>query len=128
MQTKTEIQRLLAGAGVEPNKRLGQHFLIDLNLMELLLSNANITENDIVLEVGSGTGSLTSELVKRAGKVIAVECDDVLAEITRQQLSRAKNIEIISADALENKNTINRQVIEKLASRHSRRFSGEFCL
>ena len=114
MQTKTEIQRLLSGAGVEPNKRLGQHFLIDLNLMELLLSNANITENDIVLEVGSGTGSLTSELVNRAGKVIAVECDDVLAEITRQQLSRAKNIEIISADALENKNTINRQVIEKL--------------
>ena len=114
MQTKTEIQRLLAGAGVEPNKRLGQHFLIDLNLMELLLSNAAITENDIVLEVGSGTGSLTSELVERAGKVIAVECDDVLAEITRQHLSRAKNIEVISADALENKNTINREVIEKL--------------
>jgi 16S rRNA (adenine1518-N6/adenine1519-N6)-dimethyltransferase len=116
MQTKTDIQRLLAGAGVEPNKRLGQHFLIDLNLMELLLSNAAITENDIVLEVGSGTGSLTSELVKRAGKVIAVECDDVLAEITRQQLSRAKNVEVINADVLESKNTINRQVIEKIQS------------
>ena len=114
MQTKTDIQRLLAGAGVEPNKRLGQHFLIDLNLMELLLSNANITENDIVLEVGSGTGSLTSELVRRAGKVIAVECDDALAEITRQHLRNAKNIEVINADVLESKNTINRQVIEKL--------------
>jgi 16S rRNA (adenine1518-N6/adenine1519-N6)-dimethyltransferase len=114
MQTKTDIQRLLAGAGVEPNKRLGQHFLIDLNLMELLLSNANITENDIVLEVGSGTGSLTSELVRRAGKVIAVECDDALAEITRQHLRNAKNIEVITADVLESKNTINRQVIEKL--------------
>ena len=114
MQTKTDIQRLLAGAGVEPNKRLGQHFLIDLNLMELLLSNANITENDIVLEVGSGTGSLTSELVRRAGKVIAVECDDALAEITRQHLRNAKNIEVVNADVLESKNTINRQVIEKL--------------
>jgi len=114
MQTKTDIQRLLAGAGVEPNKRLGQHFLIDLNLMELLLSNANITENDIVLEVGSGTGSLTGELVRRAGKVIAVECDDALAEITRQHLRNAKNVEIITADVLESKNTINRQVIEKL--------------
>jgi len=114
MQTKTEIQRLLAGAGVEPNKRLGQHFLIDLNLMELLLSNANITEDDIVLEVGSGTGSLTSELVRRAGKVIAVECDDALAEITRQHLRNAKNIEVITTDVLESKNTINRQVIEKL--------------
>ena len=114
MQTKTDIQRLLAGAGVEPNKRLGQHFLIDLNLMELLLSNANITENDIVIEVGTGTGSLTGELVQRAGKVIAVECDDVLAEITKQHLRNAKNFEMVIADVLENKNTINRQVLEKV--------------
>jgi 16S rRNA (adenine1518-N6/adenine1519-N6)-dimethyltransferase len=114
MQTKTDIQRLLAGAGVEPNKRLGQHFLIDLNLMEFLLTNAAITKNDIVLEVGTGTGSLTSELVKRAGKVIAVECDDILAEVTKQHLRNAENLEIVIADVLENKNTINRQVIEKL--------------
>ncbi|MCX5634047.1 MAG: 16S rRNA (adenine(1518)-N(6)/adenine(1519)-N(6))-dimethyltransferase RsmA [Phycisphaerae bacterium] len=114
MQTKTDIQRLLTGAGVEPNKRLGQHFLIDLNLMELLLSNANITENDIVIEVGTGTGSLTGELVQRAGKVIAVECDDVLAEITKQHLRNAKNFEMVIADVLENKNTINRQVLEKV--------------
>ena len=105
---------MLAGAGVEPNKRLGQHFLIDLNLMHFLLTNAAITENDIVLEVGTGTGSLTSELVKRAGKVVAVECDDVLAGITKQQLEDANNFEIIVADVLESKNTINRQVIEKL--------------
>ena len=114
MQTKTDIQRLLAGAGVEPNKRLGQHFLIDLNLMQFLLTNAAITENDIVLEVGTGTGSLTGELVKRAGKVIAVECDDILVEITKQQLEDADNFEIVVADVLESKNTINRQVIEKL--------------
>ena len=114
MQTKTDIQRLLAGAGVEPNKRLGQHFLIDLNLMELLLSNTAITENDIVLEVGTGTGSLTGELVERAGKVIAVECDEVLAEITKQHLRNAKNFEIVIADVLENKNTINHEVIAKL--------------
>jgi 16S rRNA (adenine1518-N6/adenine1519-N6)-dimethyltransferase len=114
MQTKTDIQRLLAGAGVEPNKRLGQHFLIDLNLMEFLLTNAAITKNDIVLEVGTGTGSLTSELVKRAGKVIAVECDDVLAEVTKQHLRNAENLEIVIADVLENKNTINREVIGKL--------------
>jgi 16S rRNA (adenine1518-N6/adenine1519-N6)-dimethyltransferase len=82
--------------------------------MELLLSNANITENDIIIEVGTGTGSLTGELVQRAGKVIAVECDDVLAEITKQHLRNAKNFEMVIADVLENKNTINRQVIEKV--------------
>lgn len=114
MQTKTDIQRLLAGAGVEPNKRLGQHFLIDLNLMQFLLTNAGITENDIVLEVGTGTGSLTSELIKRAGKVIAVECDEVLAAITEQQFKHEENFEIVVADVLENKNTINHDVIEKL--------------
>ncbi|MBN1788008.1 MAG: ribosomal RNA small subunit methyltransferase A [Sedimentisphaerales bacterium] len=114
MQTKTEIQRLLSSAGVEPNKRLGQHFLIDLNLMELLLSNANVTDSDIVLEVGSGTGSLTGELVKRAGKVIAVEYDSVLAELTEQHIRNAGNFEIINADILANKNSINPDVIAKL--------------
>ncbi len=114
MQTKTEIQRLLAGAGVEPNKRLGQHFLIDLNLLEFLLNNAGITENDIVLEVGTGTGSLTSELVKRAGKLVAVEYDEVLAGITGQQFKDKPNFELVAGDVLENKNTINREVITKL--------------
>jgi 16S rRNA (adenine1518-N6/adenine1519-N6)-dimethyltransferase len=114
MQTKTEIQRLLAGAGVEPNKRLGQHFLIDLNLMEFLLNNAGITENDVVLEVGTGTGSLTGELVKRAGKVVAVEYDEVLGALTEEQYKKKDNFEIVIADVLENKNTINHDVIEKL--------------
>jgi 16S rRNA (adenine1518-N6/adenine1519-N6)-dimethyltransferase len=57
MQTKRQIQQLLVSAGVRPNKRLGQHFLIDLNLMRLLVDSANINNNDIVLEVGCGTGS-----------------------------------------------------------------------
>lgn len=105
---------MLAGAGVEPNKRLGQHFLIDLNLLEFLLNNAGITENDIVLEVGTGTGSLTSELVKRSGKVVAVEYDEVLAAITQQQFKNKPNFELVAADVLENKNTINHSVIEKL--------------
>ncbi len=114
MQTKTEIQRLLAGAGVEPNKRLGQHFLIDLNLMEFLLTNAGITTSDIVLEVGTGTGALTGELIKRAGRVIAVEYDNVLGPLTEQLYQDCDNFEIVVADALENKNTINHEVTAKL--------------
>jgi 16S rRNA (adenine1518-N6/adenine1519-N6)-dimethyltransferase len=114
MQTKTEIQRLLAGAGVEPNKRLGQHFLIDLNLMEFLLKNAGITENDVVFEVGTGTGSLTGELIKRAGKVVAAECDEVLGPMTEQLYQDNDNFEIVISDVLENKNTINHDVTAKL--------------
>ena len=52
MQTKQQIKRLLAYAGVTPNKRLGQHFLIDLNLMRSLIDAAHIRVGDTVLEVG----------------------------------------------------------------------------
>jgi 16S rRNA (adenine1518-N6/adenine1519-N6)-dimethyltransferase len=110
MQTKQQIQQLLASAGVEPNKRLGQNFLIDLNLMRLLVDTANISNDDIVLEVGCGTGSLTQALAERAGKVIAVEIDETLAKITARELATAGNVEVVNADILESKNTINRTI------------------
>ena len=56
MQTKQDIERLLAGAGTTPKHRLGQNFLIDLNLMRLLVDEAHIHPQDVVLEVGPGTG------------------------------------------------------------------------
>ena len=103
MQTKRQIQQLLASAGASPNKQLGQHFLIDLNLMRLLVDSADITTDDVVLEVGCGTGSLTEALAERAGKVVSVEVDRALAEIARTRLAKAGNVEIINADALESK-------------------------
>ena len=127
MQTKTEIQKLLSSIGAEPNRRLGQNFLIDLNLMQFLLTNAYITQNDIVLEVGTGTGSLTGELIKRAGKVIAVEYDDNLAKITTGLFAGAENFELVNADVLENKNTMNHDVIAKLKAA-KQEFFGKFLL
>ena len=114
MQTKQQIQQLLASSGVSLNKRLGQHFLIDLNLMRLLVGSANIRDDDIVLEVGCGTGSLTEALVQYAGKVIAVELDRTLAEIAGRQLARSKNVEIINTDILKNKSTISPVVTNAL--------------
>ena len=116
MQTKRQIQELLESAGVRPNKRLGQHFLIDLNLMRLLVETANINKNDIVLEVGCGTGSLTGELVEKAGVVIAVELDRTLAGLAKSSLANADNIEFINADVLKNKNTLSPTVISALES------------
>lgn len=127
MQTKSQIQQLLARAGVSANRQLGQHFLIDLNLMRLLIDSADITADDIVLEVGCGTGSLTEALVARAGRVIAVEIDRALAEIARMRLAGAGNVEIINADALESKNTINPAVTEALATAR-KGFSGRTLL
>jgi len=127
MQTKRQIQQLLATAGVSANKRLGQHFLIDLNLMRLLIDSAEITGEDIVLEVGCGTGSLTEGLVEKAGRVIAVEIDRTLAEIARMWLAEAGNVEIINADVLESKSTINPAVTEALATAR-KGFSGRTLL
>jgi 16S rRNA (adenine1518-N6/adenine1519-N6)-dimethyltransferase len=114
MQTKQQIQQLLVLAGISPNKRFGQNFLIDLNLMRLLIDSAGIHNNDIVLEVGCGTGSLTEELAQKAGKVIAVELDRTLAEIAERQSAQAENVEIINTDILESKNTIHHNVVEAL--------------
>jgi len=116
MQTKHRIQELLSSAGVRPNKKLGQHFLIDLNLMRLLIDSADIRSDDVVLEVGCGTGSLTEALVEKAGFVVAVEFDLCLAGITKEQLTRADNLDIIAADILQDKRTINHTVTDAIAT------------
>ena len=125
MQTKQQIERLLTSAGVTPNKRLGQHFLIDLNLMRSLIDSAQIRAGDTVLEVGCGTGSFTEALAEASGRVIAVEYDDTLSQIAAKQLKRKNNVTIINSDILESKNTICRQVadaIEAAVSQQSGRF------
>ena len=125
MQTKQKIQRLLASAGLQPNKRLSQNFLIDLNLMRLLIDSANISSSDTILEVGCGTGSLTEGLTEKAGKIIAVELDRALAKIAKRQLADKKNVEVINADILDSKHTISRTVtgaIEQSRSKHAGQF------
>jgi len=107
MQTKKDIQRLLASAGVGPNRRFGQHFLVDLNLMRLLLDSARIRPDDVVLEVGSGTGSLTTALAERAGRVVTVEIDDTLAGVAGAELAGITNVRLIHGDVLSSKGALN---------------------
>ena len=84
MQTKKEIYNLLAEVGIRLNKKFGQNFLIDGNLMRLLVETAGLTSEDVVLEVGCGTGSLTEELAPRAGFAAAVEIDGNLLRLQKQ--------------------------------------------
>ncbi len=114
MQSKHQIRELLDSAGVRPNKRFGQNFLIDLNLMRLLIDTANIQNNDVVLEVGPGTGSLTQAIAEKAGFCVSVEIDAVLANIAKGQLADKSNVEIIAADVLKNKFEIEPVVIDAL--------------
>ena len=127
MHSKQDIQFLLESAGVRPNKRFGQHFLIDLNLMTKLVEAAEINSRDVVLEVGCGTGSLTEELAEKAGKVIAVEIDHTLAKIASRLLADSKNVLILNADVLKDKHTISSVVAD--AVKNARKESkGRFLL
>ena len=120
MQTKREIQELLSSAGVSPNRKLGQHFLVDLNLMRLLVDAAQIRPSDVVLEIGAGTGSLTEALVEQAGHVVTVELDPTLAGIAQSRLGQAGNVQIINADVLSGKGTINPAVTEAVTEAQAR--------
>ena len=120
MQTKREIQELLSSAGVAPNRRLGQHFLVDLNLMRLLADSAQIGSRDAVLEIGAGTGSLTEALAEEAGQVISVELDRTLAGITQSRLGGVENVQIINADVLSGKATIAPAVMDAVTRAQAR--------
>ena len=90
-------------------KRLGQNFLINSDVIEDILKYADLTKDDIVLEIGPGVGFVTEQLIKRAGKVIAVELDeDAIKELEKLN---ADNLEIIHQDIL--KTDISKFVQEK---------------
>lgn len=87
----------------KPIKKLGQHFLIDKEILKREVEYANLSRKDDVLEIGAGDGRLTELIAERAGKVIAVEKDKRLINILDKRLKakKLKNVEIISGDALK---------------------------
>jgi 16S rRNA (adenine1518-N6/adenine1519-N6)-dimethyltransferase len=85
---------------LQNNKSLGQHWLRDRDVLSQIAEYAELAPNDTVLEIGPGLGTLTSELLKRAEKVIAVEFDSELARKLPGQFP-GKNLEIINGDILE---------------------------
>lgn len=88
--------------GIKLNKNLGQNYLIDKNKRDQIINFGNLTKDDVVLEIGTGIGTLTIELAKRAGKVIAIEQDTKIANILSERLEEEKidNVELINDDAL----------------------------
>jgi len=109
-QTLSYLRNLFETHGIEPKSKLGQNFLIDLNLLDILVQAAELTSRDLVVEIGSGTGSLTARLADQAGFVLGVEVDPAFVELLREAVGQRKNLRIVHADALKNKNEINPQV------------------
>jgi len=85
---------------------MGQNFLIDLNLVDLIVQTAEIDRSDAVLEVGTGTGSLTARLSDLAGGVVSVELDPEIQEMARDMLASRKNLSLLRMDVLARKNEI----------------------
>ena len=87
--------------GVRPDKRLGQNFLIDDDVIAAIVDGSSVSEDTLVIEIGPGTGALTLPLAERAGRVIAVELDDDMIEGLRVKTFGMDNVEIIHGDILE---------------------------
>lgn len=97
--TGREIKEFLEGAGVVPNKQLGQNFLIDPNMARWIVSQLDLQEDDAVVEVGPGAGSLTAHLVGNVRKLILIEFDAKLAAALADRFRDDPTVEVHHADA-----------------------------
>jgi len=97
----SQTRRLLQKFDHKARKALGQHFLIDSEVLETIISIAELKSDDVILEIGPGLGILTAELVRYAGRVIAIELDDKLATTLTKTLQNFNNISIINRDVLQ---------------------------
>ncbi len=95
------VESTLIADGFKPRKKLGQHFLIDRNIMGKLVEAADLKSTDIVLEIGSGTGSLTSIIQEQSGRVVAIEKDPALTGILRRKFAESKKVQVIEGDVLK---------------------------
>jgi 16S rRNA (adenine1518-N6/adenine1519-N6)-dimethyltransferase len=115
-QTYTYLRGLFESKGLSPRRDLGQNFLIDLNLHEFIARSAELTPDDVVLEVGPGAGALTTLLAREAGAVVSVELDPAMAELTREATAEFPNVRVLHTDVLRNKNNLNPDVVDQIRS------------
>lgn len=96
-----ETKFLMKKYHLTANKRLGQNFLIDNIAVEKIVEASNISCEDMIIEIGPGLGTLTSYLLEKAGKVIAIELDDRMIGILKDRFTLYKNFELIQNDVLK---------------------------
>jgi 16S rRNA (adenine1518-N6/adenine1519-N6)-dimethyltransferase len=113
-QTLSYLRGLMENHGLEPKAKLGQNFLIDLNLIDVVIRAADLSYEDCVLEVGTGTGSLTAQLAKEAGAVFTVEIDRDFHRLAQTIIGGRSNVVSYLGDALERKNELNPEVLSGL--------------
>ena len=96
-----ETNFILKKYKIKANKSLGQNFLISQEVVDKIVESSNISKEDLVIEIGPGLGTLTKELLEKAGKVIAIELDDKMLQILNDRFALYDNFELINNDVLK---------------------------
>jgi 16S rRNA (adenine1518-N6/adenine1519-N6)-dimethyltransferase len=95
-----DVRTLLKQHNLRPSKGLGQNFLVNQAVLEKIVAAAELTPDDTILEIGAGLGTLTEQLARTAGRVVAVELDERLMPVLQDTLSGFDNITLIQGDIL----------------------------
>ena len=119
-QTLSYLRNLFEERGIKPKNKLGQNFLIDLNLIDVLLRAADLAREDLAVEIGSGTGGLTAKLLGYAGAVLSVEVDPAFYTLVEEGLRGRRNFVLLHADVLAGKNHLNPDVLQALGELRAR--------
>lgn len=114
--TKSMLKMLFREREIRLKKQWGQNFLIDQNILQFIVKSAELSSNDVVLEIGAGTGSLTRLLAGKAGHVFAVEIDRKLFEILEETVKDFNNVTSINKDILKSKHHINPEIVETISN------------
>ncbi len=113
-QTLSFLKKRFDEAGIRPRSMYGQNFLIDGNLLKILAGAAELDDEDVVLEVGTGTGSLTALIAPQVAHVVTVELDPQLFQLAREELAYLKNVTMLQMDALAGKNRLNDELLAEV--------------
>lgn len=116
MQNSLEDTKfILKKYNISANKKLGQNFLIDDNIINEIIDSSNVNKNDLIIEIGPGLGTLTAKLLENAGKVISIELDDRMIKILSDRFKLYDNFTLIHNDVLKiDLNQIIKENIENL--------------
>ena len=96
-----ETKTIMKKYGIKANKDLGQNFLINEEVVENIINSSEISKEDLIIEIGPGLGTLTKELLEKAGKVICIELDKKMIKILKERFISYSNLEIINDDVLK---------------------------
>ena len=101
MNLREETEFILKKYGLRANKKLGQNFLINEEIINQIIEKADVNKNDTIIEIGPGLGSLTAKLLENANKVIAIELDSNMSNILKERFCLYDNFELIEKDVLK---------------------------